>query len=964
MRKLLSVLTIIFLLLPSNTVAVAAPKMQTGTPVPVTITITHVHEIHCDEGLLTPCPNDYYTKVDIDGQGFQRRDWCDNCDKDFRPNWAFTRMVDSSRNPVKLLVELRDRDDSPETDDTIDITAGDNKDLDLTFDLNTCSFQGTGLTAQQGAGIPGNLQGQSAGGGTESAEITFTITTPFCLTNSYNIDSDGDGLFDGWEIAGLDIEDPSLPNNELKVLPVLDGTPDLALPDADPRHIDLFVEVDWMLNDRPENDALTEVIEAFKHAPVDNLDGTNGITLHVVPDETVPSVFDILFDPIRGPKSQDDFDDLKLGKADDPCDGTFGTATDRASSNCAKILAAKKLVFRYGIFGDSYSIMDGGKITSKLGSSGRAELGLRDGSAFGGNDFIVTLGTWGDGLNTAGGKGKAQAATFMHEFGHTLGLDHGGGDDINCKPNYLSVMNYTLQFTNIDKNRPLDYSSKELDNLEEKALNEMKGIGGPSGRLTVYGVGGKKQDPVPADATKIDWNGMNSFETSLVPADINFIDAIEGCSKASPKQTLNGYDDWEHVRYNFRDSGDFADGVRGPTVDELTEDGVLAMTAQADLKVTKSVDKAIAIGGDTLNYSVPVTNLGPGKAINVSLTDTLPDGSTQTRALPDLDKDVSITQMFTFLVPCTTTDGTVFTNNASITGTDESGIPDPALSDNTAQASTTVQTPVLTLTKTAAASVNAGEAITYTINYENTGSGAAANVVITDVLPAGIYYSKALDLGSGPKLDAVTVNADGTRTLTWNVGVVPASSGPQTIVYSARPTLLALGGTSYSNNASLSFQNGNGCVYDILTASAPTSITVVPPTRDPLTLGFWRNHPEQWTAEILARIQATDQRYDTNGDGALAVAEATTMFASGGNQPKVLQMQLLATYFNLATRRINADTMISSKTAPTLGLAKVRDAALFAIDTLLLPVNQKTKTKYDNATGILDEINNNKSEVY
>jgi len=29
----------------------------------------------------------------------------------------------------------------------------------------------------------------------------------------------------------------------------------------------------------------------------------------------------------------------------------------------------------------------------------------------------------------------------------------------------------------------------------------------------------------------------------------------------------------------------------------------------------------------------------------------------------------------------------------------------------------------------------------YTITYENTGNGAASNVAITDVLPAGVYYS-------------------------------------------------------------------------------------------------------------------------------------------------------------------------------------------------------------------------------
>ena len=88
------------------------------------------------------------------------------------------------------------------------------------------------------------------------------------------------------------------------------------------------------------------------------------------------------------------------------------------------------------------------------------------------------------------------------------------------------------------------------------------------------------------------------------------------------------------------------------------------------------------------------------------------------------------------------------------------------------------------------------------------------------------------------------------------------------------------------------------------------------------------------------------------------------MLAPGGNQPKVLQMQLLATYFDLATRRINAGTTISSMTAASLGLTNVRDAALFAMDTLLLPVGPTNAAQYDAATRVLDEINNNKSEVY
>ncbi|WP_440102636.1 hypothetical protein [Streptosporangium sp. H16] len=76
--------------------------------------------------------------------------------------------------------------------------------------------------------------------------------------------------------------------------------------------------------------------------------------------------------------------------------------------------------------------------------------------------------------------------------------------------------------------------------------------------------------------------------------------------------------------------------------------------------------------------------------------------------------------------PWLTLDGTVLTN--SVTGTDTDGVPDPTLSDNTAQARTTVRAPVLTVGQSA--TVNAGRAIT----YANTGGGAASGVAITATL--------------------------------------------------------------------------------------------------------------------------------------------------------------------------------------------------------------------------------------
>lgn len=53
-----------------------------------------------------------------------------------------------------------------------------------------------------------------------------------------------------------------------------------------------------------------------------------------------------------------------------------------------------------------------------------------------GSDFIVSLGTFNGVTDTN------FAGTFYARAGHTLGLQHGGGDGINNNPNYISVINY------------------------------------------------------------------------------------------------------------------------------------------------------------------------------------------------------------------------------------------------------------------------------------------------------------------------------------------------------------------------------------------------------------------------------------------------------------------------------------------------------------------------------------------
>ena len=304
--------------------------------------------------------------------------------------------------------------------------------------------------------------------GTESGtqQVTATITDDDGVNTP---DTDGDGLFDTWETNGIDTN--------------LDGIIDLDLPamGAKPDHRDLFVEADYMVgivpgessrrSFRPFDETIFDLQYSFAAAPVANPDGTTGIRLHILIDEAVPLRSAILFQT-RGPGSGDDFDDIKLGSNSptDPgnalgtrsVDGHFGTVADRSSSNCANILAARRESFRYAVFGSTYAEFPG--------SSGISELP--------GNDFLVTVGSWtdadikatGGSKNLAVARRNVEAGTFMHEFGHALNLRHGGGDDTNREPNYLSVMNYDFQFPYLDATRPLDFCAKQYPISTRTAL--------------------------------------------------------------------------------------------------------------------------------------------------------------------------------------------------------------------------------------------------------------------------------------------------------------------------------------------------------------------------------------------------------------------------------------------------------------------------------------------------------------
>jgi metallopeptidase family M12-like protein/thrombospondin type 3 repeat protein len=463
---------------------------------------------------------------------------------------------------------------------------------DALWALDTSSIGGNQLTALE---IPGGTLGQ-----TVSPPLLFPAACDQ-VTGS-TPDADGDGLLDCWEdgslwsdnLPGISIDgtySAGRSNTFRAVTLCVDQNGNKTFDAgecASPNHKDIFVEIDFMQYHNPDPTAVTNLINAFAGAPVTNPDATTGIRLHLQIDEQLTHVANTALIPCTpAPGASDaNFDTIKAA--------SFGTAAERLD---ARKLAAKRNAFHYMVVAHN-----------QTGStaSGCAEIG--------GNDILVSLGSFGGAVKGhTGGVGTTdqQGGTFMHEIGHNLGLRHGGGDNLNCKPNYPSVMSYSRQFSSPLSPRPLDYARQLLGvpittatgpatGLDENSLSEPSGIGNFVGSI-VFGppvfvpLQGTKPVVASDNNSPINWNNNAVSTDAGFPQDVNNT-GVAGCP-ASPGEQLVGFNDWANIQLNFRGSIDFSDGAHATIDGSKAVDAANSTNAAAgSLEITP--EEAVAMAYD------------------------------------------------------------------------------------------------------------------------------------------------------------------------------------------------------------------------------------------------------------------------------------------------------------------------------------------------------------------------------
>jgi uncharacterized repeat protein (TIGR01451 family) len=225
-----------------------------------------------------------------------------------------------------------------------------------------------------------------------------------------------------------------------------------------------------------------------------------------------------------------------------------------------------------------------------------------------------------------------------------------------------------------------------------------------------------------------------------------------------------------------------------PVPGNNTASAVMSVDIGADVAVTKTVTPSSGVlVGSQVTFTVGASNNGPNTATGVVLTDVLPAGFTFVSATPSQGTYAQVTGAWsvgtlavgappvTLQIVATVTQPGALTNTATKTAAQQ---PDPNTANDSAVASINAAPSAdVGVTKTVDnVSPSVGNIVTFTVVAMNNGPSPVTNVVLTDLLPAGLTFQAATpsagsyDSATGVwTLGNLAVGASATLTLSAQV---------------------------------------------------------------------------------------------------------------------------------------------------------------------------------------------------
>ncbi|HXI14272.1 MAG TPA: choice-of-anchor Q domain-containing protein [Thermoanaerobaculia bacterium] len=250
--------------------------------------------------------------------------------------------------------------------------------------------------------------------------------------------------------------------------------------------------------------------------------------------------------------------------------------------------------------------------------------------------------------------------------------------------------------------------------------------------------------------------------------------------------------------------------------------------ASADLSIVKTGPASVT-AGQSVTYSIAVTNAGPSDASSVNVTDTpsanltFVSASGACTALPCTIASIAAgtTQTISAVFNVAATATGSISNNASIAS---SGTPDPLSGNNSSTVTSTVGGSAdVSIVKTGPTSVTAGQSVTYSIAVTNNGPSDASSVTVTDTPSANLTFVSASGACTAFPCTIASIAAGATQTISVVFSVSANATG--NVSNTAAISSSATPDANAANNSSTVTSATAGSADVSIVKTGPTSVT-------------------------------------------------------------------------------------------------------------------------------------------